>query len=418
MSAPQTHVPMPANVKRAARRKRNRTLATYASEIGLVLLALALALMSFTLVHRDITKPQTIPHARLDIATSNPNLKVVLRGGQRAVELKLLCSEVDRVEAESILKDPAADPLRLVIDPTPPASHRLLDHRDRLDPPFRRSLLTGDHAGSMGLDGWVVLSEERDVPLRPPVLDHDPLELEEHGLSCTLRWVLVSEKPDGTKLRKPVDTVRLRMPVGERVEDQAIFADAVRLGPLLKKPHEDGAEELLDVLPNFDAWQGVGPSESYPWQYYRQQHVTLPKLRILARFSTLAADWASKPIENRLVFLVQDPHEYSFEFDHEETGIDKIERRVAGILRSSRSLRERLVEAAEANLGARGTLAGWVWGLELSGQKLPSLPEEGVVVLTGRIRFVSLSRSIPESEVTFEARDGQSEFEVRVKKKP
>ncbi len=381
-------------------------------EWGLLVLALALSAMVFSLVREDIDREHVFADVPV-VADSGgePDLRVLFAPGHGKVALSLLCSQTDMLRAERAVYGDEGRPVRLILGEVPPEG-RAIGPRDRLEVPFPESYLKPQTMSSalVNLDGFAYRVARRTVRYALPPTRPDAAELlERHGVRCTLEWI--DEPAVSVELPRSMDLGR---DAGGAAAD-SIRPDPIDLRPYLAVPLiEDGKEFTVETPVAFRAWreQPVGPGERL-WR----QTMAFPDRRVKARFEVVAS-WRTEPLANAVVVLVKDADLYRIEVtEPDRIGMSAQFNRISGVIEAPRALHDELRQRGEQNL-VSDALAGWVWGIEIVGGELPTSAGNEVRA-KGRLRFLPLEPAYLDKSIRFVPRELQGEdFQVTIERKP
>ena len=372
-------------------------------EWGLIVLALALTLMVFSLVRDDISRPQELAHLVVEADTRGADDIVVLfPRGREEITLQINGSDSDFVEAERATRGAEGRPVRLVVGDVTGASRRV-GPRDRLVVPFPESYL-GESAldkALASLEGYVYRVKPREMAVAVPTTQPGPANLATmSGVRCEVLF-------DGPT------TVSLPMPDG--MAPGPLVPDPIDLRPLLAERPADGTIMALATPLTFTQWARQGSVEGEA--LYRSE-LEMPVLKVHVKFTTSEQAWDSTPMANVVVLLVKDPSLYEFRVPaNDRIFMNDLMDRVEGILRAPRAVHEGLRKSAEENL-AGDALRGWCWGIEIVQGELPRRGDGDRPAgqeLRGALRFVPLDPRYFDPAIEFIPRELQSiDFEISV----
>lgn len=380
-------------------------------EWGLLVLALALSLMVFSLVRSDIDREQVLADIPITAHAAQPDIQVRFAPGEDRIQLTLMCSQMDYREAERSVIGPEGTPVRVILGDVPAAT-RPLGTRDRLELPFSPSFVKPGsiQTALAGLKGWAYVTEPRTIRyLEPATIPSAEELLATYGVECTLTYTQSAERIEGVIFPRGME------PKDEEANRAAIRPDPVDLTPYLPSaPVADGLEIEIGTPVRFREWRTRGEKD-HPDRVWRES-MELPERKLKAQFKVVDKSWRKEAVENVVVLLVRDPHQFEMQVrDRDRLGMSDLMDRVGGVLEATRPVHEALRAAGERNLVA-DSLAGWVWGIEIKSGELPT--EAGQrAELTGRIVFVPLGPAFAGSAVRFVPEALQSEFPLTLERK-
>lgn len=380
-------------------------------EWGLLVLALALSFMVFSLVRSDIDREQVLADIPVTALAPQPDIHVRFAPGEDRIQLTLFCSQMDYREAERAVSGPDGTPARVFLGDVP-ATTRPLGTKDRLELPFSPSFVKPGsvQAALAGLKGWAYVTEPRTIRYFTPTTIPSADELmETYGVTCTLTYTEPADKIEGVLFPRSMELK------DEEDGRPGLRPDPVDLTPYLPNGLiQDGLEIEIGTPVRFREWRTRGEKDR-PDRVWRES-MELPARSLKARFAVTRDGWRNGAIENVVVLLVRDPHLFEMQVrDRDRLGMTDLMDRVSGRLAATREIHEALRAAGERNLVA-DTLGGWVWGIQITEGEIPT--ETGQrAELKGRIVFVPLGAAFAEAAVKFTPEALQSEFPLTLERK-
>ena len=379
-------------------------------EWGLLVLALALSFMVFSLVRSDIDREQVLADIPVTAQAAQPDIQVRFAPGEDRIQLTLFCSQMDYREAERAVSGPDGTPARVFLGDVP-ATTRPLGTKDRLELPFSPSFVKPGsvQVALASLKGWAYVTEPRTIRyLMPTTIPSAEELMEKYGVTCTLSYAESAESIEGVVFPRSMEA---------KDEDgkTSIRPDPVDLTPYL--PNEmikNGFEIEIGTPVRFREWRTRGEKDK-PDRVWRES-MELPARSLKARFEVQKDSWRNDALDNVVVLLVRDPHQFDMQVrDRDRLGMSDLMDRVSGTLGATRDVHEALRAAGERNLVA-DTLSGWVWGIQITAGEIPT--ETGQrAELKGRIVFMPLGREFVDASVKFTPEALQSEFPLTLERK-